>query len=39
MRGYNLVLNSEMVESEDVFSRPTLESVQVLDLEVILVPF
>ena len=38
MRGYNLVLDAKMVECKDVICRAALESIQILDLKVVLTP-
>jgi len=37
--GDNLVLDTEVIQSQDILSRSALESIQVLDLEVVFIPF
>ena len=38
MRSHNFVLDTEVVKSEDILCGAALESVKILDLEVVLVP-
>ena len=38
MRGNNLVLDAKMVKGKDVICRAALESIQILDLKVVLAP-
>lgn len=38
MARHNFILNSEVVEGQDVFSAAALEGVKIFDLEMVLIP-